>query len=225
MGEVRSLADDLNRERFLLGRQPPLGQGKKLFLASLASVLADQGTHTAGADLKPPRCVLEEEMVNELVRAKQQRKQLHEGWTQWLEGLPWDHYATLTFKRSSGPDFAQRVFAGWIRRLELEAGMPLLWFVGFENGHLLGRLHIHSLVGNTRDVSIAFLAKEWRHGFSRIERYDPNRGAAHYVSKYVTKDLLDFDISPHFDRALAARDRQLTFSGLNPAPTIRGPHA
>ena len=138
----------------------------------------------------------------------QHRTRGRQAWGDWLEGLPWDHYTTLTFGINTGPDFARRAFGRWVRRLEQEAGLPLLWFVGFEDGRLLGRLHLHALVGNTREMSTAYMAKLWTPGWSRIVPYLPTLGAAHYVTKYVTKELLDYDVSPNFDRAIAARDRQ-----------------
>src|SRR5258705_12179929 len=100
--------------------------------------------------------------------AKERGKQVRNAWGEFLEGLPWDHYTTLTFGIKSGPDFARRAFGAWIRRLEREAGLPLLWFVGFEDGRLLGRLHLHALVGNTFDLSPSFMSEVWTPGFSRI---------------------------------------------------------
>lgn len=154
--------------------------------------------------------------MDNAVRAAQQRKQVRSAWGEFLQGLPWDHYATLTFGIKSGPDFARRAFGGWIRRVEQEAGVPLLWFLGFEDGRQLGRLHLHALVGNTFDVSARFMSKAWKPGFSRIVPYRPRLGAAYYVTKYVTKELLDYDVSPNFARALAARDRQFRLAGINP---------
>lgn len=145
--------------------------------------------------------------------------QVRQAWGEWLERFPWDHYVTLTFKDKSGPDLARRSFDRWIRRLEQEAKLPLLWFVGHENGRLLGRLHLHALVGNTREVSPAVMEKLWTPGWSRIMPYQPTLGAAYYVTKYVTKEMLDYDVSPNFKRALTARDRQFRL-GIA-APTTR----
>jgi hypothetical protein len=147
---------------------------------------------------------------------RKRQQQLRRAWGEYLEGLPWDHYATLTFRRWSGEDFARRAFGSWARRLGQEAGMPLLWFVGFERGHQLGRLHLHALLGNTRDISRCFLEKTWVSGFSHIVPYLPSHGAAYYVTKYVTKELLEYDVSPNFARAIAARGRQLTIPGIPP---------
>ena len=151
----------------------------------------------------------------------QDKKQVRTAWGDWLDGLPWDHYVTLTFGIKSGPDFARRTFDRWIRRLEQEAQTPVLWFVGFEDGKLFGRLHLHALTGNTSALPAEYMAKLWTPGWSRIVPYRPTLGAAHYVTKYVTKELLDYDISRNVMRELAAQDRQLSL-GV-PSATTRTP--
>jgi hypothetical protein len=41
-----------------------------------------------------------------------------------------------------------------------------------------------------------FLWHDWfeRHGRAHIDRFDPKRGATHYVTKYVSKQLADYDL-------------------------------
>ncbi|MCC7134735.1 MAG: hypothetical protein IT352_18900 [Gemmatimonadales bacterium] len=150
-----------------------------------------------------------------------ERTRLRTAWAELLEGIPWDHYVTLTFRQSSGPNFAWRAFRRWIRRLERVAGLPVIWFVGFEDGDLLGRLHLHSLVGNTDALSDETLTESWTAGFSRIERFQPGLGAAHYVTKYVTKDLLDYDLSPNIARAIERHEKQMSLGTLRTPPIRR----
>ena len=150
------------------------------------------------------------------------RKALRAGWGEWLGSYPWDHYATLTFRQVTGPDLARESFDRWMRRLAREAQLPLFWFLGIEDGRLNGRLHIHALIGNTGHHSIERMDERWtttpdgkpskRNGFTRIVRYDPTLGAAHYCTKYVTKELHDYDVSDNFTQALAARSKQLWLS-------------
>src|SRR2546425_8836850 len=97
----------------------------------------------------------------ETAATKQVAKSLRQAWCKYLEGLPWDHFVTLTFKHWSGLDYARREYARWIRRLEQEAQLPLIWFMALEHGRF-GRLHGHSLVGNTGDLSHATLERHWR---------------------------------------------------------------
>jgi hypothetical protein len=46
-----------------------------------------------------------------------------------------------------------------------------------------GFAHLHALVAGTAGEATRTLAARWDAGFTRIVRYDPQRGAAHYVSK------------------------------------------
>jgi hypothetical protein len=92
--------------------------------------------------------------------------------------------------------------------------MPLVWFYATEYGRL-GRLHVHALTLNTGVLPLARLGGEWfqpegtgARGYARIFPYDPRLGAAHYVSKYITKDLADYDISDRLREAVQARGRQ-----------------
>lgn len=139
-------------------------------------------------------------------------------WGEHLGRYPWDHFLTLTFRRESIPDFARRSWLSYTRRVEQLAGMPLTWFYGTEYG-ALGRLHLHALTLNTGQLSIAQLHREWfqpppqSRGLTKIAVYSPLLGAAHYVAKYVTKDLADYDVSDRLEGATAARGRQ-----FRPAP-------
>ena len=147
------------------------------------------------------------------------QRALRLAWGEFLEGLPWDHFVTLTFRQASGPDYARRAFGQWIRRLEREARTRLLWFVGFEDGRLLGRLHLHALVGNTDGLAESTLEEAWTPGFARIQRFQPRLGAAHYVTKYITKDMLDYDVSPALARRLSTRENQWALPGIIHRPT------
>lgn len=146
-------------------------------------------------------------------RATAHGQRIKQAWGQHLGRYPWDHFLTLTFRRESVADFARRSWLSYVRRLELAAGMPLVWFYGTEYGSL-GRLHIHALTLNTGSLPIRILHREWwqdpplPRGLTKIAVYSPLLGAAHYVSKYVTKDLADYDVSDRLREAAAARGRQ-----------------
>ena len=52
------------------------------------------------------------------------------------------------------------------------------------------------------DVPAAALKRAWPHGWATIEPYDAERGAAHYIAKYVSKDFRDYDIGDRLPRRL-----------------------
>lgn len=146
----------------------------------------------------------------------------------FLSGYPWSHFLTLTFKplprtgkkgdtltwgRFTRRDtaagvsdaYAMRAWRGYLRDVSKLADVPLFWFFGIEHGEKRGRLHVHALTGNTERLPVQLLREQWRNGFTRILSYDPSRGAAHYVSKYVTKQLAEWDISGDVEDARRAQ--------------------
>ncbi len=138
-------------------------------------------------------------------------------WSEYLTRYHWDHWVTLTFaphpprdlwslvpvgparlgpdRPGPPPDYAHRQFQSWVGRVEGCGGESVWWFRGDELGERLGRLHLHALVGGTGGLLEASLRREWRAGFSFVKRYDPALGAAHYITKYATKGLADYDVS------------------------------
>lgn len=162
-------------------------------------------TH-GGPDLKDPRVSVIEvnAAVTVAVIARHPQtldRSLLPAWGAFLSDFAWHHFLTLTFRRESVQDFARRQFLSYIGRLERESGRSLFWFYGTEYGKL-GRLHLHALTGNTDGMG-AVLNAEWyqdanrgARGFARVKEYDPLLTAAHYVTKYITKSLADYDLSP-----------------------------
>lgn len=136
---------------------------------------------------------------------------IHTAWTDWLSTFHWDHFATLTFREPRSEASARRAFNSYVRRLcEYTNGGSVGYFVGYEYG-TFGRLHLHALMrtyspqralgcGGRSRASAALPSKAvweaWfeRYGRATVAAYDPKRGAAGYVSKYVTKRLAFYDI-------------------------------
>jgi len=117
-------------------------------------------------------------------------------WSEWLGGFPWDAWGTLTF-RWSDPTHAQldRAFSGFvthIRNFSMTGDAP--YFLGHEVGRG-GRAHLHCLLG-VGDMPRTALWSWWfkRYGRCEVRGYDPERGAAAYVSKYITKELGHYDV-------------------------------
>jgi len=141
----------------------------------------------------------------------------------WLSELhsryPWDWFATLTFANervtragtAGRGDITPDGAAYWFRRyLEDAAAAGVAQPYAFradEYGPLYGRYHLHSLIGNVSHLQMfcgARLPKRtwgrsccWLHhwpcGYARIFAYDPHLGATFYLSKYVVKELANWD--------------------------------
>ncbi len=139
------------------------------------------------------------------------RKRLAQTWGDWLSEHEWDHWATLTFRPrrqrpepglgpareislvGPSPDYAHRAFARWIVDLSRRAGKQVRWFRGDEIG-AYDRLHLHTLLGGTEVLSVETIRLSWLDGYAHVDVYRRDLGAAHYCSKYIGRELVDYDI-------------------------------
>lgn len=142
---------------------------------------------------------------------------------EWLDTYKWHYWATFTYRPHSSesnysplqttlgfkspsektspssvlaPSTAtwRRGLSKWARRTN-----PDLMFWGTESGPKTGRVHAHALLHFPQERNPAEL---WALAFqmfgrSHIDRFDPELGAVGYVTKYVTKELADFDLWTH----------------------------
>jgi len=123
-----------------------------------------------------------------------QVEDLREVYGTWLESLPWDTFATWTFKYPRGVDRAAEAFVGWLNRLSDRGVDCSVSFWGAEphpGGH---GGHIHSLMRwhPWCSPSVEAIASSvlWRQQFGRcrLEAFRPDAGAAFYLTKYVLKE-------------------------------------
>lgn len=120
----------------------------------------------------------------------------------WLSGHHWDWFVTGTFRFKASVPAAWRAWQRWLRTMPAAA-----WYAALELTQRDGKEvpHIHALVNCNVYTPMDDLrhlvynpqgCTEWERWFKsygrcKIERYDPARGAARYVSKYVTKTVYD----------------------------------
>lgn len=133
--------------------------------------------------------------------ARSMESELTEAWGRFLADYPWDWFLTLTFRDPPGTFRAHRMFARFARDIEKAANVRIGWFRADEYGSAAGHLHLHALMLNTGHLSRIAWMQEWdrRAGFARILPFDPTRGAAFYCSKYIAKQLGEYDFSENLD--------------------------
>jgi len=116
---------------------------------------------------------------------------------EFLSEFRWDWFVTLTFEHEVKSFTAYRRCKAWLGDLERAAAFPIAWFRADEYGERTGRFHLHLLIANVEHLHRLTWMKRWeqRNGYARILPFDPGLGAAFYVSKYVTKQAGEWDIS------------------------------
>ena len=118
----------------------------------------------------------------------------------WLSAYRWEWWATVTFRADFSLPSAMRAARNFFLMVEDAAERPVGGFWAIERHKYRGGddpaslvPHIHALVTNVTGVSRKAVwekcFKRW--GRTRIEPYDPNRGASWYIAKYVGKEALE----------------------------------
>lgn len=125
-------------------------------------------------------------------------QRLREGFVSFLSPYEWTHVITATsrFEVSVTALFGE-FRRGFIRRLARMAQTRVPYFVAAESTHS-GRYHLHAVVGGISGLCLDQIQGAWGSGFSRIEAYDPDRGALPYLVKGISEHIDDFDLSARF---------------------------
>ncbi len=127
----------------------------------------------------------------------------------WLGKMAlWDVFSTWTFSRLVQAEGAMYWARRHLRHLEKMADQSIYAFVGAERGGSGGLIHVHALVGNVGHLK-AYCGQRlapgiwgctccqvhaWPCGIARVMSYDPELGASHYVAKYISKELAEWEL-------------------------------
>jgi hypothetical protein len=92
---------------------------------------------------------------------------------------------------------AKRAYERWIAYIGKLYGLHKIeYFLAVERFHDGYFLHTHSLVNGLDGLTYRQIGESWRtlYGREKIEGYQKDKGANFYLTKYVTKDLCDWDL-------------------------------
>ena len=118
---------------------------------------------------------------------------------EFLSRPQWDWYTTHTFKAEYvSPKQSDKAWYSWFNSLRVCAkakgltpsiyGPAAPFYFRVAEYQDRGTLHFHALIGNCGDIRRLLFKDFWElNGFARVEAYDPARGAAGYVAKYLNK--------------------------------------
>lgn len=126
------------------------------------------------------------------------------GFAQMLEGIEFDYFGTFTQRTHMTEKMARRYAYTLYQRCTVRATGGGTFFWAAEQ-HKQGSYHIHALFNS--GLTKADINREWNrlsmsreqkeegdHHYVRVLDYDKNLGGGGYVSKYVVKSLVDWDI-------------------------------
>jgi len=98
-------------------------------------------------------------------------------------------------------DFVRSMIMNFFEQLQIAAGKPIAWVMAEDFGRIAGRFHCHALVDGVGDLNTDYWRGEAfrRFGISRIDPYEPSRGAA----RYLARNALSANGNLHFGGTLA----------------------
>lgn len=118
----------------------------------------------------------------------------------WVNQFEWDIWFTGTFK----PDQAYRdtiktkkAFTRFIGDLTDHFNITdIEYFLAIERFYSSDDCHCHALLNGLKGLSYRLIGETWRERFGRekVEGYQKEKGAHFYLTKYITKELCDWDL-------------------------------
>lgn len=118
----------------------------------------------------------------------------------WLSGIEWSHYATFTTGYELTIPAARRAMHRLHDNLDRIAPASMFWaaepFDAKEGYHTHALLNINSALTFKNVVDIwQKVSKGGKGKWNRVDlqKFDKEKGAGYYLSKYITKNLTDYD--------------------------------
>jgi len=116
---------------------------------------------------------------------------LREAWVHFLHRYDWTWFTTLTWRSLPTSYTALNNTKNWLRTIVKDEKRNIGYFLCLEWTKLQNRPHMHLLMGNLEGVRRDKWWSTWytRYGAARILPYRAELGCAHYLTKYVLKDI------------------------------------
>ena len=126
---------------------------------------------------------------------------MRESLAEWVDQFDWQFYFTGTFP----PDRSYRDAIKTKRAFERFAGdlrnnygkNHIEYFMAVERFKHGDFTHVHALLNGLDGCTYPQIGGTWRarfKGIEQVEGYDPEKGAAFYLTKYVCKSICDWDL-------------------------------
>lgn len=114
-------------------------------------------------------------------------------WGDWLNtNWEWEWFVSLTFRHERvGTGRANYLWRQWLGELMKSTGKDVGFVRVTEWQRYRGIPHYHALMLNLEGVRRLKWLDRWvdMAGWARVLPYESGKGASHYLSKYVTKEM------------------------------------
>lgn len=125
---------------------------------------------------------------------------LRDSMAEWIDQKgPWEIWMTGTFdpEKSYKDTIRTKVaFGRFIGDLRKKYGLySVEYFMAVERFHHGEFTHIHAVLRGLENLRYRQIGETWRerhNGIEQVEKYNQGKGANHYLTKYVTKELCDW---------------------------------
>ena len=131
------------------------------------------------------------------------KKRIEEEYGKYLsEFAEWTLFFNVSFQRTSSYGWAKKRFKWFFKYLNTEneiffSNYVRCWVFYERHNTSRGSVHIHALIDRVRPEQAEVIQKKARSYFgewSKVEPYDPTRGAAYYVAKKINNPkLLEYE--------------------------------
>ena len=119
-------------------------------------------------------------------------------WGNWLGKKDWDFFTTVTYKHYVNPKRNYRIMTAMEQRLKERIPEHNMFWV-MERSHSGNQTHNHLLLrGEGIEKEVNQFLKEKRlvnKRFVKHYEYQANLGANHYITKHITSDDVEYNIS------------------------------
>lgn len=131
------------------------------------------------------------------------KEKSHLAYGQWLKDYDWSFWATMTTKYELTLPSARRAAEGFYKQVGKAGDFRMFWCA--EPFDVRDGYHLHALIHVSDLLPYKFLVDAYqvvtgnkelsKDRWNRIQlrKYNPKLGAGYYVSKYITKNLADYD--------------------------------
>lgn len=136
--------------------------------------------------------------MSSIMRQKDWRQAL-----EWeLDRYNWDYFSTGTFRETRGVTESRTLVEQYFQDLEERLQSPLPRFWVLEPHQYRETPHLHFLLAKAKQINEDVEQIMWdywqkvsRQGRFQSREYDASKGGAGYMTKYLTKNVVDWDVA------------------------------